>query len=128
MPPKTNGFWMFTMATMKGMSPEEAKRQAAVMWDSMGEEKREEWKQKARAERAREKGILADPSDRFVHPKVYSMKQLHAFWQVVNLCTESLGITKEYGYTEYESKFGFLATLRESQRPRKPLPKFRDLS
>merc|ERR1712098_857518 len=32
------------------------------MWDSMGEEKREEWKQKA-AERAREKGILADPSD-----------------------------------------------------------------
>lgn len=54
---------MFTMATMKGMSPEEAKRQAAVMWDSMGEEKREEWKQKARAERAREKGILANPSD-----------------------------------------------------------------
>ena len=66
MPPKTNGFWMFAMATTKGMSPEDAKRQASVMWESMGEEKREEWRQKARAVRAKEKGILAGPSDRFV--------------------------------------------------------------
>ena len=57
---------MFTMATTKGMSPEEAKRQASVMWDSMGEDKREEWRQKAKAVRAKERGILAGPSDRFV--------------------------------------------------------------
>lgn len=57
---------MFTMATTKGMSPAEAKRQASVMWDSMAEEKREEWRQKAKAVRAKEKGILASPSDRFV--------------------------------------------------------------
>merc|ERR1711884_736396 len=56
------GSLVVVICCSKGMSPEEAKRQAAVMWDSMGEEKREEWKQKARAERAREKGIHANPS------------------------------------------------------------------
>lgn len=61
MPPKTNGFWMFAMATTKGMNPNDAKRQAAVMWDSMGEEKREEWRLKARTVRAKEKGALAAP-------------------------------------------------------------------
>ena len=66
MPPKTNGFWMFAMATTKGMNPNDAKRQAAVMWDSMGEEKREEWRLKARTVRAKEKGALAAPINRFV--------------------------------------------------------------
>lgn len=51
------------MATTKGMSTEDAKRQASAMWDNMGEAQREDWRRKAKAVRAKEKGILAIPSD-----------------------------------------------------------------
>ena len=58
MPPKTSGFWMFVMAqgTAKGVSPEDARKQSASKWDSLTEEQREEWRQKARNSRGAEKG------------------------------------------------------------------------
>jgi len=42
--------------TAKGMSPEEARKNSASKWDSMTEEQREEWRQKARTARGAEKG------------------------------------------------------------------------
>lgn len=47
---------MFVMAqeTAKGLSPEDARKQSASKWDSLTEEQREEWKQKARNSRGAE--------------------------------------------------------------------------